>query len=71
MEDAEDAPEKKKQKRAAQILAEAPARFEVHNGSGEQRAGQLFKIRLENFMCHENFEMEFGFCTPWPHLRGG
>jgi hypothetical protein len=26
----------------------------------KHRAGQLHKLRLENFMCHENFEMTFG-----------
>mmetsp|Transcript_40647 Transcript_40647/g.102878 ORF Transcript_40647/g.102878 Transcript_40647/m.102878 type:complete len:1107 (-) Transcript_40647:369-3689(-) len=37
----------------------------VHAGEQDQhRAGQLHKLQLENFMCHENFEMYFG-----PHVN--
>uniref|UniRef100_A0A061S968 Structural maintenance of chromosomes protein 6-like n=1 Tax=Tetraselmis sp. GSL018 TaxID=582737 RepID=A0A061S968_9CHLO len=34
------------------------------NRTSGQRAGQLLKLRLQNFMCHENFEMDFS-----PHIN--
>ncbi len=31
---------------------------------GRGLAGHLHKIKLENFMCHTNFELEFGCVGP-------
>ena len=61
---------KSDEKRAAAATAAAASASvgEASHPHEEHRAGQLYKLHLENFMCHENFSMTFG-CGFLPSLR--
>lgn len=35
--------------------------LQVEPGPGVGTSGQIAKVRLENFMCHDNWEMKFTY----------